>query len=211
MPPWRDVRVLRIVGQAVVVVLILFAGYVLWTNLTRNMADARLGFGLDFLRATAGFDISQTVVPYSPRDSYGQAFLAGLINTLLVSVVGIFFATILGIVVGVARLSSNWLVNRIAAGYVEVMRNTPLLVQLVLDLRAFPAAANGRQRDRAAGIDLPQPAWPGHPPAAGRRPVRAVGRSWSWSASASRSCWLAISHAVGPSAGSRRTASAGWA
>ncbi len=137
VPPWRDLRVLRIVGQAVVVVLILFAGYLLWTNLTRNMADARLGFGVDFLRATAGFDISQTVVPYSPRDSYGQALLAGLINTLLVSVVGIFFATILGIVVGVARLSSNWLVSRIAAGYVEVIRNTPLLVQLVLIYALF--------------------------------------------------------------------------
>ena len=138
-------RVLRIVGQLIVVGFVLLAGYLLWTNLTRNMADARLGFGFDFLRATAGFDISQTVIPYSPRDSYGHAFLAGLINTLLVSVVGIFFATILGILVGVARLSSNWLVSRIASAYVEVIRNTPLLVQLVLIYALFlqlPTVAN---------------------------------------------------------------------
>lgn len=145
VPPWRDVRVLAVVAQLVVLGLVLLAAYLLWTTLARNMADSRLSFGFDFLRATAGFDISQTIIPYSPRDSYGQAFLAGLLNTLMVSGVGIVLATLLGIIVGVARLSSNWLVNRIAAGYVEVMRNTPLLVQLVLIYALFlqlPAVAN---------------------------------------------------------------------
>jgi len=145
VPPWRNVRVLRIVGQLAVIAGILLAGYLLWTNLARNMADARLGVGFDFLRATAGFDVSQTVIPYSPRDSYGHAILAGLVNTLLVSAVGVLLATILGVLVGVARLSSNWLVNRIAAGYVEIMRNTPLLVQLALIyalLLQLPAVGN---------------------------------------------------------------------
>lgn len=145
VPPWRDIRVLRATGQLFVVAIVLVAGYVLWNNLVRNMADARLGFGFDFLRATAGFDISQTVISYSPRDPYGQALLAGLLNTLLVSIVGIILATLLGLVVGIARLSNNWLVNRLAAGYVEVMRNTPLLVQLVLIYALFlqlPTVAN---------------------------------------------------------------------
>jgi general L-amino acid transport system permease protein len=145
VPPWRDIRVLRVVGQVIVVGVVLLIGYMLWDNLTSNMSRARLTFGLDFLRATAGFDISQTVLPYSPRDTYGHAFLVGLLNTLMVSIAGIFLATILGVITGVARLSTNWLVNRLAAAYVEIMRNTPLLVQLVLLyalLLQLPAVAN---------------------------------------------------------------------
>ena len=81
---------------------------------------------------SAGFDISESPIPYTPRDTYAKAFLVGLLNTLFVSVLGIILATILGVVVGVARLSPNWLVRRITSAYVELMRNTPLLVQLVL-------------------------------------------------------------------------------
>ena len=165
MPPWRDVRVLRIVGQLAVIGLVLLVGYVLWTNLTTNMAASRLTIGFDFLRATAGFDISQTIIPYSPRDSYGHAFLAGLLNTLMVSAVGILLATILGIIVGVARLSSNLLVNKLAAGFVEVMRNTPLLVQLVLIYAIFlqlPTVANsislpGSVYLNQRGLVMPKP------------------------------------------------------
>jgi general L-amino acid transport system permease protein len=145
VPFWRDIRVLAIVAQLVVLGFVLLAGYLIWTTLARNMADARLSLGFDFLRATAGFDISQTIIPYTPRSSYGTAFLAGLLNTLMVSALGIVLATILGIIVGVARLSRNWLVNRIATGYVELMRNTPLLVQLVLIYAVFlqlPTVAN---------------------------------------------------------------------
>lgn len=131
VPPWRDLRVLRIVAQLGALALVLAGGYVLWTSLAQNMAAARLSVGLEWLPARAGFDIAQSVVPYSPNDSYGHAFLAGLLNTLMVSALGIVLATMLGIVIGVARLSSNWLVNKLAAGYVEIMRNTPLLVQLI--------------------------------------------------------------------------------
>ncbi|HSH22230.1 MAG TPA: ABC transporter permease subunit [Candidatus Caenarcaniphilales bacterium] len=165
VPPWRDVRVLRIVGQVVVLGVVLFVGYLLWNNLTANMARARLGISLDFLRATAGFDISQTVVPYSARDSYGHAFLVGLANTLMVSAVGIVLATILGVITGVARLSTNWLVSKLAAGYVELMRNTPLLVQLVLlyaVLLQLPVVANsialpGPVFLNQRGLFLPRP------------------------------------------------------
>jgi general L-amino acid transport system permease protein len=143
--PWRDVRVLRVVAQVVTLGLVLLVAYLTWTTLAENMAAARLTVGLDWLRSRAGFDISQSVIPYSPNDSYGHAFLAGLLNTLMVSVVGIVLATLLGIVVGVARLSSNWLVRKLASGYVETMRNTPLLVQLVLIYAVFlqlPTVAN---------------------------------------------------------------------
>ena len=165
VPPWRDIRVLRAAGQLVVVALVLLVAYLLWTNLATNMTSARLTVGLDFMRATAGFDISQTVIPYSPRDTYGHAFLAGLLNTLMVSAVGIVLATILGVIVGVARLSTNWLVNRIAAGFVEIMRNTPLLVQLVLIYALFlqlPTVANslvlpGNIFLNQRGLILPRP------------------------------------------------------
>lgn len=132
VPFWRDVRVLRIVAQVVVVVLVV--GLLAWltSNMLAAMDQRRLGFGFSFLGRQAGFDISESPVPYTPRDTYLTAFFVGLLNTLFVSVIGIILATILGIIVGVARLSPNWLVRRVASGYVELIRNTPLLVQLFL-------------------------------------------------------------------------------
>ena len=132
VPPWRDVRVLRIAVQVVVVALVLVVGFVLWSNLTTSMGRSRLTFGLGFLDTTAGFEIAESPIQFSATDTYGRAFAVGLINTLIISIAGIVLATILGVIVGVARLSGNWLVNHLAAGFVEVMRNTPLLVQLVL-------------------------------------------------------------------------------
>jgi len=130
VPPWRDVRVLRIVSQVVVVLAVggLFA--FLGLNLVDTMDERRLSFSLDFLDRRAGFDIGESPVPYDPNDSYGQAYLVGLMNTLFIGIVGIILATILGVIVGVARLSPNWLLRQIAGAYVELMRNTPLLVQL---------------------------------------------------------------------------------
>jgi general L-amino acid transport system permease protein len=145
VPPWRNVRVLRLVTQLVVLALVGLVVLWLWNNLTAGMARSNLTFGLGFLNSTAGFEITETPINYSATDTYGRAFLVGLLNTLMVSLVGIILATILGIITGVARLSRNWLVSRIAAGYVEVIRNTPLLVQLVLIyamLRQLPAVAN---------------------------------------------------------------------
>ena len=132
VPFWRDVRVLRIVAQVVVVVLVV--GLLAWltSNMLAAMDQRRLGFGFSFLGRQAGFDISESPIPYTPRDTYLTAFFVGLLNTLFVSVIGIILATILGIIVGVARLSPNWLVRRVASGYVELIRNTPLLVQLFL-------------------------------------------------------------------------------
>ena len=132
VPLWRDVRFLEIAAQAAVVVVI---GLVVWfmvSNMMSAMSQRNLGFGFSFLGRQAGFEISESPIPYSSRDTYGTAFIVGLLNTLFVSFLGIILATVLGLIVGVARLSPNWLVARIAAGYVEIIRNTPLLVQLVL-------------------------------------------------------------------------------
>lgn len=137
VPPWRDVRVLRIVAQIAAVLVVLVIGLVLWGNLTTSMVRSQLSFGLGFLDSVAGFEIAESPIPYRATDTYGRALLVGLLNTLLVSLAGIVLATVLGVLVGVARLSGNWLVNRVAAGYVEVMRNTPLLVQLVLIYAVF--------------------------------------------------------------------------
>ncbi len=130
VPPWRDVRVLGVAAQVAVVLAVGLLVAFLFNNLTGTMAQRGLDFDFNFLDRRAGFEIGESPVPYDSNDTYGQAFLVGLLNTLFVSVVGIVLATVLGLVVGVARLSSNWLVSRVAAGYVEVMRNTPLLVQL---------------------------------------------------------------------------------
>ncbi|MBM3607565.1 MAG: ABC transporter permease subunit, partial [Alphaproteobacteria bacterium] len=85
----------------------------------------------DFWFATAGFDINQSVISYSATSTYGRAFFVGLINTLIVAFAGIVIASVLGFALGVARLSSNWLTAKLASGYVEVIRNTPLLLQLL--------------------------------------------------------------------------------
>ena len=131
VPFWRDVRVLTIISQVVfVLVLAIVAGF-LYTNLTTAMRTRGLVAGFDFLNNESGFEIGEGLIPYKPTDTYAHAFAVGVLNSLLVSIVGIFLATILGFIVGVARLSTNWLVNRIAAVYIEIIRNTPLLVQLV--------------------------------------------------------------------------------
>ena len=132
VPPWRDIRVLRIVAQVVVLLAVALVIGLAVRNMLGAMESRGLGFGFGFLNRSAGFEIPESPIPYRSTDTYGQAFLVGLLNTLFVSVVGIVLATILGLIVGVARLSPNWLVNKIAAGYVELMRNTPLLVQLFI-------------------------------------------------------------------------------
>jgi len=144
--PWRDARVLRIAAQVVVVLVVGLVVAFIARNFAGAMEQRGLGFGFSFLGRSAGFDISESPIPYASTDTYAKAFLVGVLNTLFVSFVGIILATILGVVVGVARLSPNWLVRRIASGYVELIRNTPLLVQLFLIyfavLLQLPAVAN---------------------------------------------------------------------
>jgi general L-amino acid transport system permease protein len=132
LPSLTDVRVLSTLAQVAVVGLVGLLAWMLFQNLSAAMSARNLGMDPAILQRTASFEIGETFIEYSPADTYGRAFLVGLLNTIAVSVAGIVLATLLGLVVGVARLSSNWLVSRLASGFVEVLRNTPLLVQLFI-------------------------------------------------------------------------------
>ena len=128
-PLWRDERVLSLLGQAVFVAIVVLVGAFLYGNVRAALERQGLVAGFDFMQAPAGFQIGERA-SFDPSESYARAFTVGVINTLRVVGLGIVLATLLGLVAGVARLSSNWLVARIAAVYVEVIRNTPLLLQL---------------------------------------------------------------------------------
>ena len=129
VPFWRNVRVIRVLSQIAFAILVAAVAGVLYSNMQHGLESRGLWGGFGFLRLEAGFDIGEGIT-YAPSDSYARAFLVGVVNTLRVTAVGIVLATILGVVAGVARLSSNWLVNKMASVYIESIRNTPLLVQL---------------------------------------------------------------------------------
>ena len=129
VPVWRDVRVIRVVVQVVFLAALAAGLWWLLRNLRANLASSGLAFEFRFLRDTAGFPISEGIA-YDPTRSNGYAFWVGVVNTLRVAGVGILGATAIGTVVGVARLSANWLVRRLATLYVETIRNIPLLVQI---------------------------------------------------------------------------------
>jgi general L-amino acid transport system permease protein len=132
IPFWRDVRVLRIFGQVIfLIALILFFGY-LAGNMVSALRQQGLALGFSFLRQTSGFDIGEYLIPYDRSSTYLRAFQVGLLNTALVSFLGIVLATILGVIFGVARLSRNILVQSLSRGYIELLRNVPLLVLLIL-------------------------------------------------------------------------------
>ena len=129
---YNDPKVRSIVYQIALCALVAFLLYGATSNAIEHLARAHIASGFGFWDHTAGFDISQTLIDYSSQSStYGRAFWVGLLNTLLVAALGIVFATILGFVVGISRLSKNWLLAKAATGYVETIRNIPLLLQLL--------------------------------------------------------------------------------
>ena len=131
IPLWRDVRVLRVFAQVVFVVFLLAVSGYLMRNMLGALRQQGMGLGFSFLRLTAGFDIGEFLFPYDRSSTYLAAFEVGLLNTALVSFLGIIFATIVGVIVGVARLSGNFLVQWLARVYIELLRNIPLLVLLI--------------------------------------------------------------------------------
>ena len=134
------------------VLQILFVAALAWicyeivANARANLQAQRITAGFGFLANTAGFDVSQNLIPYSGSDPYTRVFLVGLLNTLLVSIIGIFFATVIGFLVALGRLSPNWLLSRISGGYVELVRNLPPLFQILFwYLAVLAALPNPRQ------------------------------------------------------------------
>ncbi len=119
------------VFQIAFLALLIWLGYEIVANARANLQAQRIASGFGFLSNTAGFGISQTLIPYSETDTYTRVFFVGLLNTLVVSAIGIGFATIIGFLVALGRLSPNWLLARVSGGYVELIRNLPLLFQIL--------------------------------------------------------------------------------
>ncbi len=141
-PVWNDPRYRALFFQVLVLGgVVLFFVYIT-NNTLANLERQGIASGFGFLERTAGFDISMSLIEWDEEMSYFRAFIVSIINTLLVSVIGVFLATILGFLIGIARLSSNWLVSKLAAVYIETFRNIPLLLQLFFwyfaVLRAVP-------------------------------------------------------------------------
>ena len=174
--PLYDPRYRAIAYQVALCLVLGFLAYSAIQNMATNLARASIATGFAFWNHTAGFDISQTLIPYAPDVStYGRAFVVGLLNTLLVTVLGIIFATILGFVIGIARLSTNFLVARLAGSYVELVRNIPLLLQLLFWYNAVLKALPGVRDSLAVpggglvnnrGLFLPRPEIAGAEPVA---------------------------------------------
>jgi len=129
-PFWRDPDKRAIVFQVAALLLVVFVSYYLFSNTQANLERQSIATGFGFLETEAGFEIGESIVEYSAADSYADALLVGALNTLKVSFIGVIFTTIIGTIIGIARLSTNWLVSRMAAGYIELMQNIPILLQL---------------------------------------------------------------------------------
>ena len=131
IPVWRNVKTLGIVAQVVFVAVLLAALAILWTNVTSALARSDLPANFGWLDARAGIPISERPIPYTADDPYWRALVIGFLNTLKIALIGVVLATLLGVAVGVSRLSGNWLLRQIAGAYVELLRNTPLAVQII--------------------------------------------------------------------------------
>lgn len=132
IPLWRDERVIQGIAQIISAVLVI--GFLIFfvSNVLQAAQDRGLSLGYDFVGEAAGFPLAESVIPYDESKSFGYAFMVGILNTIKAALVGIVLATVLGTITALARLSSNWLVSKIASVYIEIIRNIPLLVQLFI-------------------------------------------------------------------------------
>jgi general L-amino acid transport system permease protein len=128
---WSDERVRAVVWQVLVVGIIAGIIWWLWSNTVHNLEVRRIATGFGFLNREAGLPIAESLIEYNPTDTYFRALMVGFLNTLKVAAVGIVLATVLGTLIGIARLSRNWLLSKIAGIYIEVIRDLPLLLQLL--------------------------------------------------------------------------------
>jgi general L-amino acid transport system permease protein len=165
---YNDPKVRSRAAQIIFVLLLVWVGYEIVHNTSANLT--KLGKNVDFyfLRNTAGFDIIQRPIEYSRESSYLQAVIVGFLNTLIVAALGIIFATILGFIIGIMRLSSNWVIAKIATGYVELIRNIPLLLQILFWYTAVLKPLPGPKESLSffgfaflsnRGLIIPKPLW----------------------------------------------------
>lgn len=143
IPFWRDEAKRAIVFQVVALLVVALGSYYLYSNTQSNLERQSIATGFGFFEREASFEIGESLIEYSAADTYFRALLVGALNTLKVSFIGIVLTIILGTIVGIARLSSNWLVAKLSAGYIELMQNIPVLLQLffwyALFYEAFPS------------------------------------------------------------------------
>ena len=169
---WRSKAFRGVLYQVIVLGLIFLAGAYLFSNTLENMRVRGIQSGFDFIKQPAGFGIGESVVPFDSSESYGKAFLVGLSNTFRVAILGIIMATALGTLVGIGRLSRNFLIRTLSGGYVDLVRNVPLLLQLFIwyfvltemlppieeALHPLPGVFFSKN-----GLQFPHPEWaPGH-------------------------------------------------
>jgi len=142
VPFWRDPDKRAVIFQVVALAVVLSIGYYLFSNTQANLQRQSIATGFGFLDREAGFEIGESVIEYSAADTYTRALLVGALNTIKISFVGIIFTVVLGTIVGIAKLSSNWLLAKLSGGYIEVMQNIPVLLQLffwyAIFYEAFP-------------------------------------------------------------------------
>lgn len=165
----NDPKVRGLFYQVLLILSLVLFGYFIITNTIANLERQNIASGWGFLENTAGFGIIQALAPYSETSSYGRAILVGFLNTLMVAVVGIIVATVVGFVVGIARLSNNWVISRLAYCYVELVRNVPLLLQIFFWYFAVLRAVPGKREKwsfffdtfhlNIAGLRAPKPIW----------------------------------------------------
>jgi general L-amino acid transport system permease protein len=163
---WRDERKRGLIWQIVVVAILCVAVWYVIQNMVDNLRTLGVTLGFDFLDAPAGFAISFSLIPVDLNSTIGRVIVAGMLNTLLASAICIVLATILGLIVGICRLSKNYLISRLATAYVEALRNVPLLVQLLLwyaaILQLFPNVRQaisvfGLMFISQRGVNMPRP------------------------------------------------------
>lgn len=140
--------------QAITIALLIWFVWWIVDNTATNMRDQNINFGFEFLGTQAGFGIIQSLIDYSEESSYGRVFLVGLINTLVVAFVGCLLATMVGFLVGVGRLSNNWVIKKISTIYVETLRNIPLLLQIFFWYHAVLKPLAGPREVHKLGDEL---------------------------------------------------------
>ncbi|MGI9535937.1 MAG: amino acid ABC transporter permease [Desulfocapsaceae bacterium] len=169
---WNDEKTRAIIYQIVTAAFVAFLGYYLISNVQTNMEKQSIASGFGFIEKESAFEIGESLIEYSAADTYGRALVVGVLNTLKVSLVGMILTTILGTIVGVCTLSSNWLISKLGTIYVEVFQNVPVLLQLfffyALFYEAFPGPRQAlnpiagvfiTNRGVDFAVPAPDPAW----------------------------------------------------